>query len=141
MLTPVPPDADRALGFDGLVGPAATEQAESAIAAADAVLQGTLGPRGGRRRPSVELDGRAPCAHVAAALDSACLTVTRVAEELGLPRATLEAYRLGTRRPPAAVRAALARYLARRAEALLEHAAALDASTVLAPAEVAAHDG
>jgi plasmid maintenance system antidote protein VapI len=52
------------------------------------------------------------------ALEVSRLTVTRMAEELGIPRATLEAYRLGTRRMPAPARARLATYLAQHAEML-----------------------
>jgi hypothetical protein len=74
--------------------------------------------------PIVELLHELVCepvlAGVRTALDLPRLTVTRMAEELGIPRATLEAYRLGTRRMPAAARARLAAYLA-------EHAAALEA--------------
>ncbi len=52
------------------------------------------------------------------ALELSRLTVTRMAEELGIPRATLAAYRLGTRRMPVASRVRLGRYLAAHAEAL-----------------------
>jgi plasmid maintenance system antidote protein VapI len=52
------------------------------------------------------------------ALEVSRLTVTRMAEELGIPRATLEAYRLGTRRMPAAARMRLSAYLARHSEML-----------------------
>lgn len=62
---------------------------------------------------------------VRAALELSRLTVTRMAEELGIPRATLAAYRLGTRRMPAAGRARLAAYLAVHAEALARVARAL----------------
>ena len=65
-----------------------------------------------------ELVGEPVLAGVRAALDLPRLTVTRMAEELGIPRATLEAYRLGTRRMPAAARARLAAYLAAHVEAL-----------------------
>lgn len=68
-----------------------------------------------------QLAGAPGLASVRAALDLPRLTVTRMAEELGIPRATLEAYRLGTRRMPAAARARLAAYLA-------AHAAALEAA-------------
>jgi hypothetical protein len=61
------------------------------------------------------------------ALELSRLTVTRMAEELGIPRATLAAYRLGTRRMPAANRARLGAYLARHAEALARVAQALSA--------------
>ena len=52
------------------------------------------------------------------ALEVPRLTVTRMAVELGIPRATLEAYRLGTRRMPAAVRLRLAVYLEQHAAAV-----------------------
>jgi hypothetical protein len=61
------------------------------------------------------------------ALELSRLTVTRMAEELGIPRATLAAYRLGTRRMPAAGRARLGAYLAAHAEALARVASALQA--------------
>ena len=64
---------------------------------------------------------REPTAHevlVRHALEVSRLTVTRMAEELGIPRATLEAYRLGTRRMPAAARQRLSAYLAQHAEML-----------------------
>jgi hypothetical protein len=79
------------------------------------------------RRPPTPGDGRG-------AIEAACLSLTRMAGELGMARATLEAYRLGTRRPPAAVRARLAEYLARRAEALQAHADALGAGPLPGPA-------
>lgn len=53
------------------------------------------------------------------ALDRTCLTVKRIAHDIGMPRATLEAYRLGTRRMPQAARLRLGTYLA-------AHAAMLD---------------
>ena len=53
------------------------------------------------------------------ALDRTCLTVKRIAHDIGMPRATLEAYRLGTRRMPQAARVRLGTYLA-------AHAAMLD---------------
>jgi hypothetical protein len=59
------------------------------------------------------------------ALELSRLTVTRMAEELGIPRATLAAYRLGTRRMPASGRARLGDYLAAHAEALARVARAL----------------
>ena len=65
-------------------------------------------------------------AQVHAALDVPRLTITRMADVLGVPRATLEAYRLGTRRMPASVRARLAEFLARHAESVRQIAAALD---------------
>jgi plasmid maintenance system antidote protein VapI len=52
------------------------------------------------------------------ALEVSRVTVTRMAEELGIPRATLEAYRLGTRRMPPAARQRLAAYLGQHAELL-----------------------
>ncbi|GJG86552.1 hypothetical protein tb265_17330 [Gemmatimonadetes bacterium T265] len=72
-----------------------------------------------RRRP----DPRDASVH--AALDVPRLTITRMADVLGVPRATLEAYRLGTRRMPPAVRARLAEFLARHAETMREVSAAL----------------
>lgn len=65
-------------------------------------------------------------AQVHAALDVPRLTITRMADELGVPRATLEAYRLGTRRMPAAVRVRLAEFLARHAASVRQIAAELD---------------
>jgi hypothetical protein len=59
------------------------------------------------------------------ALELSRLTVTRMAEELGIPRATLAAYRLGTRRMPASNRARLGQYLAAHADALARVARAL----------------
>jgi hypothetical protein len=53
------------------------------------------------------------------ALERTCLTVKRIAHDIGMPRATLEAYRLGTRRMPHAARVRLGTYLA-------AHAAMLD---------------
>lgn len=67
---------------------------------------------------------------VRAALEVSRLTVTRMAEELGIPRATLAAYRLGTRRMPAAGRARLAAYLAAHSKALARVARALGAEDV-----------
>ena len=67
---------------------------------------------------------------VHAALDVPRLTITRMADVLGVPRATLEAYRLGTRRMPAAVRARLAEFLARHAESVRQIAGALDPLTM-----------
>ena len=52
------------------------------------------------------------------ALELPRLTITRMAAELGVPRGTLEAYRLGARRMPAPARARLADYLDGHAEAL-----------------------
>lgn len=72
-------------------------------------------PRGAAAPGAVQ--GVAPDpVHVA--LEVSRLTVTRMAGELGIPRATLEAYRLGTRRMPVASRARLAAYLTRHAELL-----------------------
>ena len=59
------------------------------------------------------------------ALELSRLTVTRMAEELGIPRATLAAYRLGTRRMPSSGRARLGAYLAAHADALARVARAL----------------
>lgn len=64
-------------------------------------------------------------AAVHAALDVPRLTITRMADVLGVPRATLEAYRLGTRRMPPAVRARLAAFLAQHADAVKQIADAL----------------
>ena len=64
-------------------------------------------------------------AQVHAALDVPRLTITRMADVLGVPRATLEAYRLGTRRMPPAVRARLAAFLTHHAELMRELADAL----------------
>ena len=63
------------------------------------------------------------------ALELSRLTVTRMAEELGIPRATLAAYRLGTRRMPASNRARLGHYLAAHADALARVARALCGDT------------
>jgi hypothetical protein len=90
-------------------------------AAAHAPIARTPHPRTRAAATGVDTDGA--CAR--AALEAARLTVTGMAEELGIPRATLEAYRLGTRRAPAAARARLAAYLARRADVLRQLAAAL----------------
>jgi plasmid maintenance system antidote protein VapI len=62
---------------------------------------------------------------VRVALELPRLTVTRMAAELGIPRATLEAYRLGTRRMPATTRARLAAYLTEHARMLRAVADAL----------------
>ena len=84
-------------------------------------------PRGGEapepatRESAANATGREPTPHevlVRHALEVSRLTVTRMAEELGIPRATLEAYRLGTRRMPPAARLRLAAYLAQHAEML-----------------------
>ena len=66
------------------------------------------------------------------ALERTCLTVKRIAFDIGMPRATLEAYRLGTRRMPQAARVRLGTYLA-------AHAAMLDglAQALTAPGKVA----
>ncbi|GJG86447.1 hypothetical protein tb265_16280 [Gemmatimonadetes bacterium T265] len=65
------------------------------------------------------------------ALDRTCLTVKRIAADIGMPRATLEAYRLGTRRMPHPARVRLGTYLA-------AHAAMLDglAQALIAPPTV-----
>ncbi len=65
---------------------------------------------------------------VHAALDVPRLTITRMADVLGVPRATLEAYRLGTRRMPAGVRARLAAFLKAHADSVRQIAQALDAA-------------
>ena len=62
------------------------------------------------------------------ALDRTCLTVKRIAEDIRMPRATLEAYRLGTRRMPPAARVRLGTYLAAHAAMLGELATALIAA-------------
>lgn len=72
-----------------------------------------------RRRP----DPRDASVH--AALDVPRLTITRMADVLGVPRATLEAYRLGTRRMPPAVRARLAAFLSHHATTMRELSDAL----------------
>ena len=64
-------------------------------------------------------------AQVHAALDVPRLTITRMADVLGVPRATLEAYRLGTRRMPPAVRARLATFLAAHADTMRQLAEGL----------------
>ncbi len=63
------------------------------------------------------------------ALEVSRLTVTRMAEELGIPRATLEAYRLGTRRMPPAARLRLAAYLNQHADTLRRIAQLLNTLT------------
>jgi plasmid maintenance system antidote protein VapI len=78
-------------------------------------------PGGSGEREVVAVPGRELSPHevlVRHALEVSRLTVTRMAEELGIPRATLEAYRLGTRRMPAAARLRLSAYLAQHAEIL-----------------------
>ncbi len=50
------------------------------------------------------------------ALETPRLTITRMSEELGIPRGTLEAYRLGVRRMPSPARRRLAEYLFGHAE-------------------------
>jgi hypothetical protein len=91
-------------------GDAAPGPAANAPTTPGAPTGPTLGLHRGAR-------GEAPDV-VRVALDVSRLTVTRMAEELGIPRATLAAYRLGTRRMPAASRARLATYLAAHAELL-----------------------
>lgn len=49
------------------------------------------------------------------ALETPRLTITRMSEELGIPRGTLEAYRLGVRRMPSPARRRLAEYLQQHA--------------------------
>ena len=66
-------------------------------------------------------------AQVHAALDIPRLTITRMADVLGVPRATLEAYRLGTRRMPAPVRARLVAFLRQHGEVMRQLADALAA--------------
>lgn len=72
----------------------------------------------GRSAPSSDLVVRA-------ALSTPCLTVARLAQALDVPRSTLEAYRLGTRRMRAPVRARLAEVLEAHAAELRRLAAAL----------------
>ncbi len=82
---------------------------------------GAAGPPAGAERAPAARPAREPAPHevlVRHALEVSRLTVTRMAEELGIPRATLEAYRLGTRRMPPAARLRLSAYLAQHAEML-----------------------
>ena len=67
------------------------------------------------------------------ALERTCLTVKRIAHDIGMPRATLEAYRLGTRRMPQTARARLGTYLAAHAAMLDELAQALMSPTAIVP--------
>jgi len=58
-----------------------------------------------------------PVVHlVRRALETPRLTITRMSEELGIPRGTLEAYRLGVRRMPSPARRRLADYLRQHAD-------------------------
>ncbi len=77
---------------------------------------------------ATNLSTRAPHDPAREALERTCLTVKRIAHEIGMPRATLEAYRLGTRRMPHSARVRLGTYLA-------AHAAMLDglAQELIAP--------
>lgn len=94
-----PPDDHGAANTDGAAGRSLPGASARGRAVRDATRDGAPDP-------------------VRVALEVSRLTVTRMAEELGIPRATLEAYRLGTRRMPAASRARLAAYLAGHAELL-----------------------
>ena len=67
------------------------------------------------------------------ALERTCLTVKRIAHDIGMPRATLEAYRLGTRRMPQSARTRLGTYLAAHAAMLDELAQALMSPTAIVP--------
>lgn len=67
------------------------------------------------------------------ALERTCLTVKRIALDIGMPRATLEAYRLGTRRMPQVARARLGTYLAAHAAMLDGLAQALMSPTAIVP--------
>jgi hypothetical protein len=58
-----------------------------------------------------------PVVHlVRRALETPRLTITRMSEELGIPRGTLEAYRLGVRRMPSPARRRLAESLQQHAD-------------------------
>ena len=70
--------------------------------------------------PSVEY-----AAAVRAALRLPCLRVADIAAAIGVPRATLEAYRLGTRRMPHVTRARLTAFLTAYAADVLRASAAL----------------
>ena len=89
--------------------------------------------------PPVHGDGPPPAAHAIPrdpareALERTCLTVKRIAHDIGMPRATLEAYRLGTRRMPPSARARLGTYLAAHAAMLDELAQALMSATAVVP--------
>ena len=74
-------------------------------------------------------------AAVRAALRLPCRRVVDIAAAIGVPRATLESYRLGTRRMPAATRARLATFLTGYAADLRAAAAALTAPADAAPAD------
>lgn len=67
------------------------------------------------------------------ALERTCLTVKRIALDIGMPRATLEAYRLGTRRMPHAARVRLGTYLAAHAAMLDGLARQLMSPTAIVP--------
>ena len=103
-------------------------------AAADAGLADGADESDAQQQQSgAPLPARHGAAHGAAdpareALEKTCLTVKRIAHDIGMPRATLEAYRLGTRRMPHSARVRLGTYLA-------AHAAMLDglAQALMAP--------
>ena len=95
-----------------------TRAGRSSPAALTSTRVDASAPTGDRPAP---VTPREPTPHevlVRHALEVSRLTVTRMAEELGIPRATLEAYRLGTRRMPQAARLRLSAYLAQHAEML-----------------------
>ena len=71
------------------------------------------------------------------ALGRTCLTVKRIAQDIGMPRATLEAYRLGTRRMPHTARIRLGTYLAAHAAMLDGLAQALIVPSSTAPSSTA----
>ena len=61
------------------------------------------------------------------ALEQSCLTVTRIATDVGISRATLEACRVGTRRTPIAARVRIGTDLAAHADLVSRFAAELGA--------------
>ena len=65
--------------------------------------------------PVTGFEGDVVVALVRQALETPRLTITRMSEELGIPRGTLEAYRLGVRRMPSPARRRLAEYLQQHA--------------------------
>lgn len=81
--------------------------------------------------PSAPATAAAPRDPAREALERTCLTVKRIAQDIGMPRATLEAYRLGTRRMPQSARLRLGAYLATHAAMLDELAQALIAPTAV----------
>ena len=104
-----------------MTAPADESRAGLTSPAAFGAPRGGDAPEPGTREPAANAAGREPAPHevlVRHALEVSRLTVTRMAEELGIPRATLEAYRLGTRRMPPAARLRLSAYLAKHSEML-----------------------